>query len=478
MADSLKKTNTPFIAILTAVIIFACFILTFVLGAFALPPQFDGTFVGALKYKVDRLEKTEGKKIVTVGGSAVAFGLKSEYIEEYFPDYTAVNLGTYADMGTSVMLDIAKANVREGDIYVICPEQDGQTLSTYYNAESFWQAADGRFSMLKYLSSDKAEPTAAAFLSFSGKKIKAFLNGGISVDGIYSSSSFNSYGDIEHAERDYNVMSLGYNPEQPVSFSKDVITDEFIEELNEFNLYAWKRGATVYYHFPPVNASAVTDSTPHTVNSYFDYLQDKLDFAVIGDPNKAILNEGWFYDTNFHLNDSGAYLFTKAFIEDLRLALKINGNVDIPVPEMPEKPEAEFIGDCSDAKYFTYEESEKGLILTGLTEEGYNRQTLVVPSHIDEKKVFDYSKNLFKNNSILRETTFQQNIGTLYDGTFEGCGSLERIILTAKTPNSYSVGDGLLDGTTAYIAVPYESLAAYINDYTWQKYSLRIEAYK
>lgn len=99
--------------------------LVLCLFAFALPCQYGDTFLGELKYKAARLRETEGARIVTVGGSAVAFGQVSGLIEAELPAYSAVNFGMYAALGTEVMLDLSLPYIREGDIVILSPEQNG-----------------------------------------------------------------------------------------------------------------------------------------------------------------------------------------------------------------------------------------------------------------------------------------------------------------------------------------------------------------
>ena len=97
---------------------------------FMLPPQYSNTFVGELDEKYNRLMEIDEPKIIVVGGSSVAFGLESEIIEEY-TGMPVVNFGLYAALGTKVMLDLSKDGINEGDIVVLAPELDPQTMSMY-----------------------------------------------------------------------------------------------------------------------------------------------------------------------------------------------------------------------------------------------------------------------------------------------------------------------------------------------------------
>ena len=124
--------------------------MTLCLLAFGLQAQYGDTFLGELPCKVDALKKSEGKRIVVIGGSGVAFGQRSDLLEAELDGYTVVNFGMYAGLGSTVMLDLAESFIREGDIVIFSPEQSEQTLSMYFSPESMWQAADGRFELHYY----------------------------------------------------------------------------------------------------------------------------------------------------------------------------------------------------------------------------------------------------------------------------------------------------------------------------------------
>lgn len=98
---------------------------------FLLPAQYGDTFMGELKYKVRYLDEAPGPRIVLVGGSGVAFGVDSALMERELPGYTVVNFGMYAALGTTVMLDLSQELIRSGDIVILIPEQQAQTLSGF-----------------------------------------------------------------------------------------------------------------------------------------------------------------------------------------------------------------------------------------------------------------------------------------------------------------------------------------------------------
>ncbi|MBR5188076.1 MAG: hypothetical protein IKW18_06355, partial [Clostridia bacterium] len=251
---NMKKSWIRFIAFLLA---FALPVLAVSSIVFVTPSRFDETFLGEFEKKVDRLYEAEGEKIIFVGGSSLAFGLDADLLSKTLGK-TVINFGLYATLGTKVMMDYTRDAIGEGDIIVIAPEMNEQTWSLYFNAEAMWQALDGNFSDIRYLSSDDYPAMLGSFWKFAVSKAKYFtqeLN--VSSLGIYQASSFDEYGYIaNNRDKDYNTMPGGFDAGKPITFSTDIISDEFIDYVNEYTEYAESKGAKVYLSTCPLNESA------------------------------------------------------------------------------------------------------------------------------------------------------------------------------------------------------------------------------
>ena len=156
---------------------------TLLVWGLALPAQYGGAFLGELKHKVRMLEVTPGPRIILVGGSGAAFGVDSALMERELPGYSVVNFGMYAALGTTVMLDLSQPHIREGDIVLLIPEQQEQTLSDWFDPAVMWQGLDGAFDLLRLLPKDKLERLAGAFPAFpvfskaSRSSLKAYTAG-------------------------------------------------------------------------------------------------------------------------------------------------------------------------------------------------------------------------------------------------------------------------------------------------------------
>lgn len=442
--------------------------LALLLLGLLLPEQYGQTYLGEMPEKQHRLATAEGRRIILIGGSSVPFSLNSELLQQLLPGWSVVDYGLYAQLGTVTMLDWAQDSIREGDLVILSPEQDGQALSCYADGESILQASDGHFSMLTGLKPSRLEAVAAAFPAFAGKKLRYAILGQPEPTDIYVRDSFNSYGDIDCPGRDRNILPGLYQQNQSISFDPQILASDFVQEVHSFAQAVRKKGADIVYHFPPMNAAAVSEEA--SVDAYYDYLTQTLSMPILGNPHSCILESGWFYDTNFHLNSAGSIVFTKLLAEDIKLYLRDSSPTGVVLPAMPAPQQTVFFGDDSCEEFFTYRETEDGWIIAGLTQEGTQQERLILPTSHGSLPITGMDAAVLQNHTMLKELTIQPNISDLWDGFAHGCIRLKRIILTGEEPSAYSVGDGLMDGASFLIQVPAAALDAYRRNYSWQKY--------
>ena len=404
----------------------------FLICGFGLPVQFGDTFMGELKSKYERLKETSGKRIVLVGGSGVAFDCDSALMDDFFPSYEIVNFGMYAGLGTKAVMDLSENYIHEGDIVILSPEQSEQTFSDYFNGEYMWQAADGAFGMLRDLKSENFEAMLGNFPRFALEKLNYVMKGQKpQTDSIYQKKSFNTYGDIELDTCRENILPNGYDVNQKVRFTEDVVQPEFMDYMNDWAKRLEKKGAVVWYRYCPVNKLSVEDMDE--LAAYDVFLRQKLDFPVIGNPENSLMEAEWFFDTNFHLNQPGKEVNTVQLIRDMKAML---GDDRAVIVELPEKPHRTWGEVSAETRIWTAKDSE--------TYQG--EETIVIP----------------------------ENVTQIEDYAFSNCAGLKQIVLEQKDPSKCIVGQHLLDGTGAEILVPQMSVDSYKRNYFWSVYAGRI----
>lgn len=404
----------------------------FLICGFGLPVQFGDTFMGELKSKYERLKETSGKRIVLVGGSGVAFDCDSALMDDFFPSYEIVNFGMYAGLGTKAVMDLSENYIHEGDIVIFSPEQSEQTFSDYFNGEYMWQAADGAFGMLRDLKSENFDAMLGNFPRFALEKLNYVMKGQKpQTDSIYQKKSFNTYGDIELDTCRENILPNGYDVNQKVRFTEDVVQPEFMDYMNDWAKRLEKKGAVVWYRYCPVNKLSVEDMDD--LAAYDVFLRQKLDFPVIGNPENSLMEAEWFFDTNFHLNQPGKEVNTVQLIRDMKAMLGDDRAVTV---ELPEKPHRTWGDVSAETRIWTAKDSE--------TYQG--EETIVIP----------------------------ENVTQIEDYAFSNCAGLKQIVLEQKDPSKCIVGQHLLDGTGAEILVPQMSVDSYKRNYFWSVYAGRI----
>lgn len=404
----------------------------FLICGFGLPVQFGDTFMGELKSKYERLKETSGKRIVLVGGSGVAFDCDSALMDDFFPSYEIVNFGMYAGLGTKAVMDLSENYIHEGDIVILSPEQSEQTFSDYFNGEYMWQAADGAFGMLRDLKSENFEAMLGNFPRFALEKLNYVMKGQKpQTDSIYQKKSFNTYGDIELDTCRENILPNGYDVNQKVRFTENVVQPEFMDYMNDWAKRLEKKGAVVWYRYCPVNKLSVEDMDD--LAAYDVFLRQKLDFPVIGNPENSLMEAEWFFDTNFHLNQPGKEVNTVQLIRDMKAMLGDDRAVTVELPEKPHRTWGEV---SAETRIWTAKDSE--------TYQG--EETIVIP----------------------------ENVTQIEDYAFSNCAGLKQIVLEQKNPSKCIVGQHLLDGTGAEILVSQMSVDSYKRNYFWSVYAGRI----
>lgn len=441
--------------------------------AFSLPPVYGNTFLGEMPVKFDRLTTIDEPKVVIVGGSSVAFGLDSAALEETV-GMPVVNYGLYATLGTKFMIDTSKAGIGEGDIVILAPEVNEQTYSLYFNSEAVWQAMDGDLSMLRYIPYANWGKLAGGLWNYAGTKYSYIRDDyTLSPSGIYAFSSFDEYGDIAYG-REFNIMVGDYDPTQLLTFDLSLLDEDFIDYVNDYAAWCEKRGAKLYFGFSPMNAAAVT-ATDEEILTWYSTLATMLDCDMLSDVRDYIMDAQYFYDTNFHLNDTGVTVRTHRLGEDLLRTFGDKTPTTMFLPAAPKRPNDYFsIADADDTTgYFRYEDNGDTMTLVGITDTGKEQETLTLPISYEGKPVTTMAAGALEGCTKLRTVIVPKDtsLTLIYDGAFAGAGKLSRIEMEGSCAG-ITVADDLLQGTPSdcRIYVSHVYYGDFAGDYFWSKY--------
>ncbi len=480
----MKPVKTIFTKVLPFIVILLIPFILMAIMAKSIPNQYSNTFLAGLEPKYERLYGTDNPKVIVVGGSNVAFGMDSELMERQL-GRPCINFGLYADLGTKAMLDLSEDAIGKGDIVIICPETDAQTYSLHFDARNMWQAAESRPSMITRLPSDDVMKVIAAFPDYYKAK-KEFHKTGTTPDpkGVYRADSFNELGDIVY-ERKYNSMLSFVDENKLVNLSPDLITDEFADYLNDYAKKAQRKGAKVYFSFPPINSAALVEgTTEESIFEFYKTLTHKLDFEVISNIHDYILDKEYFFDTNYHLNDTGAEYRTSLLSSDiLRAEGETSLNLSLVFPMAPIRPDDLFGFSVNDDKtgFFEYKEEEINgqtvAILTDLTDKGAKETLLTMPVSYNGLPVVAIESNAFSKSTVLERVfvSDNSNLTSFRDGAFDNCPTLRSVELTVP-PTQIKASPNIFGESAENVMfyVTKELYSDYLSDYEWGSHFERI----
>jgi hypothetical protein len=467
----------------------------FALYADTLPDAYEKTYLGAFDEKYTRLYSAEGKKIIFIGGSSLPFGLRSDLLEsELGGEYEVINFGLYATLGTKFMMDMARDAISEGDIVVLCPETAEQTYSLYFNPDASLQALGGLSTLYTKLSLGDCVALAHNYFEYSFDRIGYAINDNAPDPiGIYRADSLNGFGDIS-VDRPYNIMNNGYDANMEIYTDDRLLDEEFISYVNEYISDAEKRGATVYFNYSPINCLAIRSSSL-TRAEFERSLENSLDCELLGTIEDYLIDERYFYDTNFHLNSAGAIYFSNMLALSLKgvLGMEQTTTLEIPAPPPLEEDvtvEVEQSGEKVDFdKYtgepnvdyvdvFEYKQSGATYRIVGVKEEYKAIKEVILPSVYNGKNVTAIDANAFYGCAELERIHIGTTYKSLSERAFGGCISLMGVYLYAMDGNRIiPPTETLLSGANEGVKIYIPEGSNYMTGYTWSNYADRFETF-
>ena len=277
-------------------------------------PQYLYSYNASLIDKIDRLEAINEPKIVLVGNSNLAFGINSEEIEEAF-GMPVVNLGLNSELGNPFLEEMAKLNVNEGDIYILCHTNyaDDDTIGV----PSVWVTLEDHFHLWKILRGKDVIPMLQGFPTYVKGCMELWEEerGNRSGENAYNRVAFNEYGDVAYERKE---------PKKEIDIREvkvPEIADITADRINELNQYMEDRGATLLIAGYPIMVGEGTPPEEEYVN-FQKQLEDAMDAEVISDFTDYMIEYRYFYDTIYHLTDEGVEIRTRQLISDLNTYLE------------------------------------------------------------------------------------------------------------------------------------------------------------
>lgn len=290
-------------------------------------PQYSYNYNAALQDKINRLSSVESPKIVLIGNSNLAFGINSAMLEDAF-GMPVVNMGLHGGLGNAFHEEMAKINVREGDIILIAHTEfaDDDTISDPVLA---WLTIENHPDLWRLI---RPKDIPDLFLSYPDYAKKALTlwsareGNEADLGTVYDRTAFNEYGDVAF-RRPETILEADFFEKNPIPVPQ--INAECTTRLNRLNEYVTQKGAVLLTAAFPIPAGENTPPAEDYIR-FQQQLSECLDFPVISDYTNYFFEYRYFYDTAGHLTDEGAVLRTRQLILDLQ-------NYLTPAPRSSQK---------------------------------------------------------------------------------------------------------------------------------------------
>jgi hypothetical protein len=289
-------------------------------------PTDEGMYMAALEDKESLLKNDPSPRIIFVGGSNLAFGMNSELIEKAF-GMPVINFGLHADLGLITMINEVERYRKSGDIIVIVPEYgfySGSSDTLYGGNEILADAIELNPNRIQYLARKKWVILPIILGSILERKTERgftslLMGWSNNSQNVYTRSNFNQYGD-EVGHLDKPSKKPDDIPDESVFPQNFEWSFNAILKLEEFQQTIIEQGGVVYLDFPSLRMRNCVRTGLESFNNLYEILKIHTTIPLLSTPYDRCYPDEYFFDTAYHLNNTGRLVRTQQLIESLRSA--------------------------------------------------------------------------------------------------------------------------------------------------------------
>jgi hypothetical protein len=281
----------------------------------------ENNYLAATIDKHERLRTTHSPRIILIGGSNLAFGIKSEILEREL-GLPLVNMGLVGPLGIPFMLEEVEGEIGPGDVVVLSLEYE---LFSGTGAEGVLrQALELRPSSFRFV-------PASRWKNLIDRDAFAIL-GGVARRALLSRSYNQPVGRTEFEESDGSdyrrtlfdkqgsyVGHYGKSPKNtPMGWVKILdISQPNRLRIERFARHCHNRHAFCFYSCPPRPPVMLTP-LPEGIQHSIAQLARIPHLVILDTPLAQMYPSSLFYDSAYHLTEDGADERTRKLVFELR----------------------------------------------------------------------------------------------------------------------------------------------------------------
>ena len=288
-------------------------------------------YLAATIDKHRRLDQSVPPRIILIGSSSFAFGIRSDRLEKEL-GRPVINMGLDSSLGIDFILEEVKPAIRRGDCAVLSVEASMFSGGIFPMRQR--QILEYRPASLAFVSPETLRNILNEHLfALPGSWARRSI--GLSfaklpptrAETTYSRVGFNAWGDyVAHYDATNNMAAgaatVPGSPSQsdPGWGHARPVGKGLHERIEAFARLCSKRGALFVFTCPP-QPSEYYERHFVMTRSAMDFLRSVPDLLVLDAPEDHLYDLSLFYDTYHHLTRDGADLRTTKLIHELRRIL-------------------------------------------------------------------------------------------------------------------------------------------------------------
>jgi len=290
----------------------------------------ESEYMAATIDKHHRAESLEGRRMLIIGGSNIAFGIDTPRLEREF-GLPAVNMGLNANLGAEFMLAEAEATARSGDVLLVSLEYEHfaapSTLATVV-----MRLFEHRPESMAFLNARQRKDLMESGLPYLHTVVhrgvrneKRKKRTEVSKKNAYLREAFNAHGDViahEAIPAEYDAkksapteMRAMWQNGVPGVIDKDYMTAA-VERFNHFVQRCEARGIRVLLAAPPRSETSA-GNVRGVMDAIHAAIAGTITAPTVTDERSLVFRDELFFDSCYHLTGEGKRQRMDLLIEGL-----------------------------------------------------------------------------------------------------------------------------------------------------------------
>ncbi len=311
-------------------------------------------YLASFQDKLALLASHDQPSLIFLGGSNVAFGIDSQKLSQQ-TGYPVINAGLHSALGLDFYLAMADAYACQGDLVVVTPEWDLLSGNFQPNSAQLQQLLrESPVAWRLFLANQRLESTT--FLDQFGLQEIAYAiqHGTIfrssaahsemmnvaRTPGVYSRLNFDEHGDFVGHHGLGTIQDIESLPCR-LKFNRSKYL-QAAAKINELADRLRSRGASVVFAYAPL-PECFNNEHEFELQQAHQFLTENLRVPVLHHPNDTSFPTDCFYDTIYHLNESGKTARTDLVASSLNKILPLSNGI---VTAFSHSLESETVRSC------------------------------------------------------------------------------------------------------------------------------------